>query len=159
MTSLHTPDYEQLRVSDLHAFYGESHILHGIDLLVRRGELVTLLGRNGSGRSTLARALMGLLPGKGRIEFEGQAIEELTLEERVMLGIALVALLQGCATVANPDPRDPLESINRTVFGFNDAVDRAVLKPVATAYVNTVPALGRTGIKNFFYFIRISIIA
>ena len=69
---------------------------------------------------------------------------------RWMVGIALVALLQGCATVANPDPRDPLESINRTVFGFNDAVDRAVLKPVATAYVNTVPALGAHRHQEFF---------
>ena len=61
MTSLHTPDYEQLRISDLHAFYGESHILHGIDLLVRRGELVTLLGRNGAGRTTTLRAIMNLV--------------------------------------------------------------------------------------------------
>ena len=62
MTGLHTtPDFEQLRINDLHAFYGESHILHGIDLLVRRGELVTLLGRNGAGRTTTLRAIMNLV--------------------------------------------------------------------------------------------------
>lgn len=51
---------EYLRVSDLHAFYGESHVLHGIDFSVNRGECVTLLGRNGAGRTTTLRALMGL---------------------------------------------------------------------------------------------------
>jgi len=54
-------DYEQLRVSGLHAFYGESHILHGIDLVVNRGELVTLLGRNGAGRSTTLKAIMNMV--------------------------------------------------------------------------------------------------
>jgi branched-chain amino acid transport system ATP-binding protein len=61
MNSPLAPDFEQLRVSDLHAFYGESHILHGIDLQVRRGELITLLGRNGSGRSTTLRAIMNMV--------------------------------------------------------------------------------------------------
>jgi branched-chain amino acid transport system ATP-binding protein len=51
---------EFLRVTDLHAFYGESHVLHGIDFQVNRGELVTLLGRNGSGRTTTLRAILGL---------------------------------------------------------------------------------------------------
>ena len=49
-----------LRVSDLHAFYGESHILHGVNLEIREGELVTLLGRNGAGRSTTLKAILGL---------------------------------------------------------------------------------------------------
>ena len=61
MSSLNVPDFEQLRISDLHAFYGESHILHGIDMQVRRGELVTLLGRNGAGRSTTLRAIMNMV--------------------------------------------------------------------------------------------------
>jgi phospholipid-binding lipoprotein MlaA len=67
-------------------------------------------------------------------------------------GIAAVSLLllQGCATVANPDPRDPLESFNRSVYGFNDVVDRAVLKPVATAYRDVLPSWARRGVTNFF---------
>ena len=52
---------EQLRISDLHAFYGESHALHGIDMSVNEGELVTLLGRNGAGRSTSLRCFVGLI--------------------------------------------------------------------------------------------------
>ncbi len=51
---------EYLRVTDLHAFYGESHILHGIDFRVNRGECVTLLGRNGAGRTTTLKAILGL---------------------------------------------------------------------------------------------------
>lgn len=52
---------EVLRVSDLHAYYGESHILQGVDFVVRRGELVTLLGRNGAGRTTALRAILGMV--------------------------------------------------------------------------------------------------
>ena len=51
---------DYLRLSNLHAFYGESHVLHGLDLTVRRGECISLLGRNGSGRTTTLRAIMGL---------------------------------------------------------------------------------------------------
>jgi branched-chain amino acid transport system ATP-binding protein len=54
-------ELEYLRLTDLHAFYGESHILHGVDLKVNRGELVTLLGRNGAGRTTILKAILGLL--------------------------------------------------------------------------------------------------
>jgi branched-chain amino acid transport system ATP-binding protein len=53
-------DTEFLRVARLHAFYGESHVLHGMDFSVRRGECVSLLGRNGAGRTTTLRAIMGL---------------------------------------------------------------------------------------------------
>ena len=52
---------EYLRITDLHAFYGESHILHGVDLTVNRGEVVTLLGRNGAGRTTTLKSIMGLV--------------------------------------------------------------------------------------------------
>jgi branched-chain amino acid transport system ATP-binding protein len=54
------PGVELLRVTNLHAFYGESHILHGVDFTVQRGELVTLLGRNGAGRTTTLKAILGL---------------------------------------------------------------------------------------------------
>ncbi len=71
---------------------------------------------------------------------------------RVLMGVVLAMLLalQGCATVANPDPRDPLESFNRSMFSFNDTLDRAVLKPVATGYVAVTPSWMRKGVTNFF---------
>jgi branched-chain amino acid transport system ATP-binding protein len=55
------PARELLRLKDVHAWYGESHILHGIDLTVNRGEVVTLLGRNGAGRTTTLKAILGLV--------------------------------------------------------------------------------------------------
>jgi branched-chain amino acid transport system ATP-binding protein len=62
-----------LELKDLHAWYGESHILHGIDLAVPRGQVVTLLGRNGAGRTTTLRAIMGLTgQRKGSIKVHGQ---------------------------------------------------------------------------------------
>lgn len=67
-----------------------------------------------------------------------------------LAAMAGLVLLQACATVANPNPRDPLESFNRGVFGFNDVLDRAVIKPVATAYRDVTPQLVRRGVSNFF---------
>lgn len=61
-----------------------------------------------------------------------------------------VLMLSGCATGPNANPRDPLEPFNRGVYQFNDAVDRAVIKPVATAYRDVLPSPVRTGVTNFF---------
>ena len=61
-----------LAVSNLHAFYGKSHVLHGVNLFVGRGEIVSLLGRNGVGRSTTVKAIMGLVTAKGTIAFQGR---------------------------------------------------------------------------------------
>lgn len=58
---MNAPGAEVLRVSNLHAYYGESHVLQGVDFVVHRGELVTLLGRNGAGRTTTLRAILGLV--------------------------------------------------------------------------------------------------
>lgn len=67
-----------------------------------------------------------------------------------LCGLMLVALVQACAAVAYPDPRDPMESFNRGVFTFNDKLDRAVLKPVATVYQDATPPWVRKGVTNFF---------
>jgi len=62
-----------LSLSDLHAWYGESHVLHGVDLDVFPGETVTLLGRNGVGKTTTLRAIMGIIRRRtGRITFGGR---------------------------------------------------------------------------------------
>jgi phospholipid-binding lipoprotein MlaA len=63
--------------------------------------------------------------------------------------LVAVLLLQACATVSNPDARDPLESLNRGVFKFNDVVDRAVLKPVAIVYRDATPRVVQSGVRNF----------
>jgi branched-chain amino acid transport system ATP-binding protein len=60
-----------LKIDNLHAFYGKSHVLHGVQFDVREGEIVALLGRNGSGRSTTAKAIMGMVDCTGAIEWNG----------------------------------------------------------------------------------------
>jgi branched-chain amino acid transport system ATP-binding protein len=79
-----------LEVSDLHAGYGKAEVLRGITLNVRAGQVVTVIGPNGAGKSTLLNALMGLLPQRGGLRFNGEDVARLTLEERVMTGLALV---------------------------------------------------------------------
>jgi branched-chain amino acid transport system ATP-binding protein len=63
-----------LKIQNLHAYYGKSHVLHGVSFGVGQGEIVALLGRNGSGRSTTAKAIMGLVDCEGTIDWKGQAI-------------------------------------------------------------------------------------
>ena len=63
-----------LRLERLHAYYGKSHILHGVKMRVGEGEIVSLLGRNGSGRSTTVKTIMGLVSGEGSVKFRGQEI-------------------------------------------------------------------------------------
>ena len=67
-----------------------------------------------------------------------------------VLCVAALILLTGCATGPNANPADPLEPFNRKVASFNDAVDDAVMRPVATAYQSAVPSLMRRGVSNFF---------
>jgi len=79
-----------LVTQDLHAWYGESHILHGMNLEVRPGELVTLLGRNGAGKTTTLKAIMGMVARRtGSVRFEGREIIALPSNRIARLGIAI----------------------------------------------------------------------
>lgn len=69
---------------------------------------------------------------------------------RLACAAAVAALLAGCATGPNANPADPFEPLNRSVYRFNEGLDDAVLKPVATAYVKVLPSPVRTGVNNFF---------
>ena len=77
-----------LRISNLHAYYGESHILHGVELTVNHGEVVTLLGRNGAGRTTTVKSIMGLVGRRtGSVVIEGQETVNWAPHQIAKLGI------------------------------------------------------------------------
>jgi branched-chain amino acid transport system ATP-binding protein len=80
-----------LEVVDLHAYYGKSHILHGVSFRVDEGEIVSLLGRNGVGRSTTIKAIMGDVPPKGSIRFRGDEIAGLKPHQTARRGLGYVA--------------------------------------------------------------------
>ena len=79
-----------LNIDNLHAYYGKSHVLHGVNFAVGEGEIVALLGRNGSGRSTTAKAIMGLVECEGRIDWKGQPIQGKKAYEIAHLGVGYV---------------------------------------------------------------------
>jgi len=79
-----------LQIENLHAFYGKSHVLHGVHFEVREGEITALLGRNGSGRSTTAKAIMGLVDAQGSLRWKGQEILGKRTYEIAHLGIGYV---------------------------------------------------------------------
>jgi len=78
-----------LEVRDLHAWYGESHVLHGVDFEVRGGEVVTLLGRNGAGKTTTLKSVMGMVSSRrGSIRFDGHELITLPSNRIARLGLA-----------------------------------------------------------------------
>jgi branched-chain amino acid transport system ATP-binding protein len=78
-----------LGVKDLHAWYGESHILHGVDFEVLPGEVVTLLGRNGAGKTTTLKSIMGIVGRRtGSVRFQGEELISLTSDRIARLGLA-----------------------------------------------------------------------
>ncbi|KAA0916883.1 ABC transporter ATP-binding protein [Aquicoccus porphyridii] len=79
-----------LEVTDLHAYYGKSHILQGVDFKVQEGEIVALLGRNGVGRSTTCKAVMGEVPPRGSVKFRGKELAGKPSYEVAKAGIGYV---------------------------------------------------------------------
>jgi len=79
-----------LKLEDIHAYYGKSHVLHGVSFAVNPGEIVALLGRNGSGRSTTAKAIMGLVHAEGGLHWKGQDILRRKAYEIAHMGIGYV---------------------------------------------------------------------
>ncbi len=79
-----------LNVNDLHAFYGKSHVLHGVTFQIQPGEIVALLGRNGSGRSTTAKAIMGLVDWEGDLSWKGAALKDKKAFEIAHMGLGYV---------------------------------------------------------------------
>ena len=80
-----------LQVSGLNAWYGESHVLHGVDMTVGEGEMVTILGRNGVGKTTTLRTIMGIVrERKGQILFDGRDMMEVPLHRTAHVGIGFV---------------------------------------------------------------------
>jgi branched-chain amino acid transport system ATP-binding protein len=91
MTPPATPTRPLVVAEDLHTFYGKSHILHGVSLVVGKGEVVGLLGRNGVGKSTTLKTIMGLVtPSQGKVQFEGRPITGMPSHQVARLGIAYV---------------------------------------------------------------------
>ena len=79
-----------LQVTGLHAGYGRAEVLLGVNLQLDAGQVVTVIGPNGAGKSTMLGALMGILPCRGKVLFDGRDLAAMSLEERVMAGLALV---------------------------------------------------------------------
>ena len=101
-----------LAVENLHAYYGKSHILQGVDFTVGAGEIVSLLGRNGAGRSTTIKAVMGEVPPHGSIRFKG---EEIAGRKPHEIAAACLAV-QRCAPLA----KDLLQFLVRNVGELAD---------------------------------------
>ncbi len=80
-----------LQVRDAHVAYGKVEAVRSVSLEVGQDEIVTIIGANGAGKTTLLNAIMGVLPLKGAVSFAGQDLAELEIEDRVALGLSLVA--------------------------------------------------------------------
>jgi branched-chain amino acid transport system ATP-binding protein len=104
-----------LEVRDLHAWYGESHVLHGVDFEVRRGEVVTLLGRNGAGKTTTLKSVMGMVPRRaGSIRYEGSELIALPSNRIARRGLAICPEERGIFASLNVEENLLLPPVVRT---------------------------------------------
>jgi len=117
-----------LEVTDLHAGYGKAEVLRGLNIRAPTGSVITVIGPNGAGKSTMLGALMGLLPSRGRLLFDGDDISRLTLEERVMRGLALVPEkreLFGTMTVEDNLVLGGWRPLKMKTAGWRDGLEQA----------------------------------
>ena len=122
---------EKIRLNNVHAFYGESHILHGIDLTINQGELVTLLGRNGSGRSTTLKTIMNLVGKRsGQIAINGTDAMSLAPHKIAHLGVGFC-----------PEERGIFASLN--------VEENLMLPPVVRSGGMSLDVIGRTSAAQY----------
>ena len=105
-----------LEVRDVHTYYGDSHVLQGVNINVEKGKVVAILGRNGAGKTTLLRSIIGFTPPRqGSILFKGQDITRLSIYRIVRLGIGLIP--QGRRTFSSLTVKENLEIAARSGSG------------------------------------------
>ena len=116
-----------LDIKGLHAGYGRAEVLSGLDFHLDKGRVVTVIGPNGAGKSTTLNALMGVLASRGRIVFDGQDLAGSTLEDRVMMGLALVPEkreLFGTMPVEDNLVLGGYRAMRQRLPGWRDELDR-----------------------------------
>jgi len=116
-----------LDVRDLHAGYGRAEVLTGLNFRLDKGQVVTVIGPNGAGKSTTLNALMAVLPSRGQVVFDGVDLADVTLEERVMLGMALVPEkreLFGTMPVEDNLVLGGYRAMRQRLPGWRDELDR-----------------------------------
>jgi branched-chain amino acid transport system ATP-binding protein len=131
-----------LELVDIHAWYGMSHILHGISLHVKEGEVVALVGRNGAGKTTTLRAIMGLMPkATGRVRFAGKELLPLRAYQRFHLGLAYVP--EDRRIVPGLSVRENLRL--GLVAAGNDIEERAAIDEIAETFPRLRERLDQEG--------------
>ncbi len=130
-----------LAVRDLHAYYGKSHVLHGVNLDIAGGEIVSLLGRNGVGRSTTAKAVMGLVTSTGSVQFDGHELHGLKAFEIAHQGIGYV-----------PENRDvfPTLTVEQNLLLGEKSGRTARIAAAAAHRDGTAPSAGRWTLAEMY---------